>query len=364
MQKRIRTGFFALLLLAAVCFRVCAAAVESGAARDFVREKLDAAFGAEFFIGAAMAAEAGTPLRLAAQEEAPEPELVPAPEPEPAPAPTEPEPVQAPEPELPEPVATPAIPVSFTAEDAAAVRIGGGCSYAVDAAALLGTALPGDFSGEGPKILIIHTHASEAYTPEPGWEYEASDTLRTEDPNYSVIRVGREISDALNAAGIETIHDETIFDYPTYSGSYTRTLEAIEAWLAQYPSIQMVIDVHRDAASDESGQPVGTAVTLDGTDCARLMLVMGTDEGGLPHPGWKGNLSVAVKLQALLERSAPGLCRDLDLRQERFNQHATPCSMLVEVGSAGDTLAEALRAADYFADALIELLRPALQAAS
>ena len=95
-------------------------------------------------------------------------------------------------------------------------------------------------------------------------------------------------------------------------------------------------------------------LTLDGARCAQLMLVVGSDEGGLTHPDWKENLANALKLQALLNRIAPGLCRDIDLRTERFNQHETPGSLLVEFGCTGNTLAEALRSADYLAQALCE----------
>ena len=91
---------------------------------------------------------------------------------------------------------------------------------------------------------------------------------------------------------------------------------------------------------------------VGGARCAQLMLVVGSDEGGLTHPDWKENLANALKLQALLNRIAPGLCRDIDLRTERFNQHETPGSLLVEFGCTGNTLAEALRSADYLAQAL------------
>ena len=119
----------------------------------------------------------------------------------------------------------------------------------------------------------------------------------------------------------------------------------------------MVLDVHRDAVEDRAGFPAALTANIDGEEYARLMLVVGTDEGGLPHPDWQENLANALKLQALLNRSAPGLCRDLDLRTERFNQHETPGSLLVEVGASGNTLAEALRSARILGNALVKLIR-------
>ena len=245
----------------------------------------------------------------------------------------------------------------FTDAEADAIEISGACSYSVDKRALLRQPTTLDFSQDGPKVLIVHTHSCEAYTPTPAWDYTASDRYRTRDETRSVLRVGSEIQAVLEDAGIETIHDTALNDDPAYSGAYARMLTTIEGYLARYPSIQMVLDVHRDAVENPDGTQVCYTTELDGERCAQVMLVVGTDEGGLPHPDWQENLANALKLQALLNRSAPGLCRDLDLRTERFNQHETPGSLLVEVGASGNTLAEALRSARILANALVKLIR-------
>lgn len=247
-------------------------------------------------------------------------------------------------------------PLVFTSEEADAITIAGGCSYKPDKQALLQRPSQLDFSQDGPKVLIVHTHSCEAYTPEAGWEYEASDRLRTTDATRSVIRVGDEIAAALNARGIETLHDTALNDYPSYSGAYARMETTISRYLEQYPSIQMVIDVHRDAADDADGNPVALSSDVSGERCAQLMLVVGTDEGGLTHPDWEENLANALKLQALLNREAPDLCRDIDLRTERFNQHLTKGSLLCEFGSTGNTLQQAIRSGRLFAAALAELI--------
>ena len=244
------------------------------------------------------------------------------------------------------------LPEAFSAAEADAITIAGACSYAVDKAALLTRPSALTAKADGPKVLIVHTHTSEAYTPEPGWEYESSDPLRTGDAEHSVVRLGTRVAELLNAHGIETLHDTALNDYPSYNGAYERMRQTIEGYLAQYPSIEMVLDLHRDAANDPAGMPVAFTAEVDGARCAQLMLVVGSDEGGLTHPDWKENLANALKLQALLNRIAPGLCRDIDLRTERFNQHETPGSLLVEFGCTGNTLAEALRSADYLAQAL------------
>ena len=265
-------------------------------------------------------------------------------------APDEPsEPEESSEPEKPA--------AAYTQSDVQNVQIAGTSGYEPDVSALLlEHPLRLDLSREGPKVLIIHTHASEAYTPSPGWEYEASDTLRTEDTSRSVVRVGDAIAEELGSRGIGVVHDREIRDYPSYNGSYTRTLAAIEAYLAEYPSICCVLDVHRDAADDGAGGAAAFSCTVDGEKTAQLMLVVGTDAGGLPHPDWQENLALAVRVQALLARADPALCRPIDLRTERFNQHATAGSLLVEVGASGNTMPEALAAAGCFAGALADAL--------
>ncbi len=256
----------------------------------------------------------------------------------------------------PQPAETEDGPLQFTQADADGIAVGGKCTYSVDTLALLQQETRLDFDQEGPTVLIVHTHTSEAYTQEAGWEYEENDTARTQDPNYSVIRVGNELAETLENHGISVLHDTSFNDYPSYNGAYNRTLAKIEDWVELYPSIQMVIDVHRDAAADADGNPVSHTAEINGEPTAKLMLVMGTDEGGLSHPNWRENLSWGLKLQAVLNRMYPGLCRNLDLRTERFNQHVTAGSMLVEVGSSGNTLKQALAAARDLGEGLAALI--------
>ena len=312
-------------------------------------------------VGAADAAPSGTAaapepdvflleILAAAPEDTPEETLPAVTQQEPDEIPEEPEPE-------PEPEAPACSPPVFTAEEADAIELAGACSYTPDKQALLLRPSALDFDQDGPTVLIVHTHSSEAYTMETGFEYPESDELRTQDSRYSVIRVGEELASILTDAGISVLHDTAPNDYPNYNGAYERMRQTIEGYLAEYPTIQMVLDIHRDAAEDADGNPVALTAEVGGEACAELMLVVGTDEGGLSHPDWQENLANALKLQALLNRAAPGLCRSLDLRTERFNQHETPGSLLIEIGSTGNTLAEALRSARILADALIVQIR-------
>ena len=171
-----------------------------------------------------------------------------------------------------------------------------------------------------------------------------------------MVSVGRELAQCLEAEGIWTIHDETAYDYPSYSGAYNRARDAVKAHLEENPSICLVLDLHRDAAGDDHNQ-MRTEATVDGKSCAQLMLVMGSDASGQAHPRWEENLSLALKLQAQLERIAPGITRPTQLRPTRFNQDLCPGALLIEVGAAGNTHPEALLAAQVLADAIIDLAK-------
>ena len=245
----------------------------------------------------------------------------------------------------------------FTREDADGVSVVGQGQWDGDVLDLL-EAGPGlDFSGDGPKVLIVHTHSSEAYSREPGQTYAESDTLRTQDPDYNVIRVGEELARVLEARGISVIHDTSVNDYPSYNGAYSRTLEKILQWKQTYPGIRMVLDVHRDARQAADGTHIGSVADADGEPAAQVMLVVGTDQGGLEHPHWEKNLAAACQLQAAVNRRFPGLMRPVDLRTERFNQHVTDGSLLLEVGSTGNTLTQALTAVRAVGERLADLIQ-------
>jgi stage II sporulation protein P len=209
-------------------------------------------------------------------------------------------------------------------------------------------------SADGPQILILHTHGSEAYTPAEEPDILWSGDHRTTDSRYSVIRVGDEMANTLSAAGISVLHDRTLYDYPEYSGAYDRSLAAIQRYLEQYPSISFILDVHRDAIDDGSGNQYKLVSESGGM--AQLSLVIGTDGSGLEHPSWPENLRLAAALQGRLLESHPTLMRPILLRNSRYNQHATTGSLLVEVGAAGNSPEEAVLAGQLFAQELANML--------
>lgn len=210
--------------------------------------------------------------------------------------------------------------------------------------------------GDGPQVLILHTHGSEAYTMPAGEEYEPSGECRTTDCDCNVVRVGEELREALEAEGISVLHDETLHDYPEYSGAYGRSLTTAEAYLAEYPGISVILDVHRDAVTDADGAAYKVVSAVGGVNAAQMSFVVGTDAGGLEHPLWRENLKLAAAVQQTVCEDFPTLMRPITVRNSRYNQHLTPGCLLVEVGAAGNSLDEALFSARILGKALAETL--------
>lgn len=264
--------------------------------------------------------------------------------------------------DLPAPKETPTAPAGepyrFSGADLAYVKMqyAADCGYRPDVAALLQQPLDWDLTGTQPTVLILHTHASESYTKTPGQVYTESTDYRTLDGAYNMLAVGDALTALLTEAGIGVIHDRQIHDYPSYDQAYTNARASVEAYLDAYPSICLVLDLHRDAALNPDGSQYATAATVAGESAAQLMLVVGTDAGGSAHPRWQENLALGVKLQVLLEKTAPGITRPTVLRAQRFNQDLQVGALIVEVGSAGNTQQQALRTVPVLAEAIAELL--------
>ena len=210
-----------------------------------------------------------------------------------------------------------------------------------------------------PQVLIVHTHGSEAYTMPPGEEYEASGESRTTDTAYNVVRVGDEIAGVLGEYGISVVHDRTLHDYPEYNGAYDRSLASIESYLEKYPSISIVLDIHRDAIYDGEGNPYKVVSPVAEGRAAQMTFVIGTDGSGLPNDNWQENLKLAAAVQDTLLTDYPTLMRPITVRNSRYNQHCTTGSLLVEVGAAGNSLDEALLSARLLAAGLAETLQGA-----
>lgn len=228
------------------------------------------------------------------------------------------------------------------------------CDYRPDLTSLLLQPLSWDLTADKPTVLIVHTHTTEGYTQVPGQTYSETAPYRTLDERYNMLSIGDEVARILEEGGIQVIHDRTVHDYPSYNDSYSNARQTIQKQLRENPQICLVLDIHRDATDDNSSQLV-TVGTVGGQRSAQLMLVAGTDTSGNAHPNWQQNLALALKLSAVLEQTDPGLVRPVSLREHRFNMDLTPGSLIVEVGGAGNTHAEALLAAGALARAVLAL---------
>ena len=165
------------------------------------------------------------------------------------------------------------------------------------------------------------------------------------------------MAEVFGEAGISVLHDRTLYDYPSYSGAYDRSLSAIQSYLAQYPSIHFILDIHRDAIEDGEGRQYKVVSAVDGTrTAAQMTLVVGSDGSGLTHPSWMENLKLAVAIQEQTLSRYPTLMRPVLLRNSRYNQHATTGSLLLEVGAAGNSPEEATLAGRLLAEEMVEVL--------
>ena len=192
------------------------------------------------------------------------------------------------------------------------------------------------------KILIIHTHGTEGYIECP--------SSRTEDTEKNVVKVGTVLTDKLKEYGFNVLHDPKMHDLPSYNGSYKNALITLNWYKEHYSGINIVLDVHRDAFERSDGSKVKVISEQNGKKAAQVMFVAGTDDCGLSHPNWQENLKLAAYLYANGNSSYPGFFRPIDLRSERFNQHITNGSLLVEFGSNGNSLDEAVYSAEILAD--------------
>ena len=241
----------------------------------------------------------------------------------------------------------------FSAGDAALIAINSGFSYEADLPALLTKPLRWDLTTDAPTVLILHSHGSESYAPTG--EYPEVSPYHTLDNTHNMISVGDYVAQLLEAAGICVLHDTALHDQPSYNAAYANSRNSMQQYLEDYPSIQLVLDLHRDSIEDAAGNQVAQTVFAEDQTYAPLMLVVGTDHSGLSHPQWRENLALGLKLQTQLEGLCPGICRKLNLRTQRFNQDLSAGALLIEVGSSGNSRQDALRSAKVLADAIISL---------
>lgn len=211
-----------------------------------------------------------------------------------------------------------------------------------------------------PQVLIVHTHTTESYEPYQRSYYDADYPFRTRDPDCNMTRVGEALAQKLAEHGISVLHDGTIHDYPAYTGAYDRSEVTIRAALEEYPSIKVIIDLHRDAISSADGSRTAPVAEIEGRNAAQFMIITGCDDGRFGNmPDYLENFRLACLIQSSAETLYPGLARPILFDYRNYNQHISTGSLLIEVGSHANSLDEAVYSGellgDCMADALLKL---------
>lgn len=207
-----------------------------------------------------------------------------------------------------------------------------------------------------PQVLIYHTHTCESFMDKDQGFYFESFYPRTEDKRFSVVRVGDAICESLKKAGIGSIHDTTCHDSPSFSGSYKRSAETIDRNLAEHPSIQVTIDIHRDTIGNNERGKIKPTFKVGDKKAAQIMIMSGCDlDGSMNFPDWEFNLRFALRLQKSAETLYPGMTRSLFFGPVKYNMNKTHSSLLIEVGTEVNTLNEAVYSGTLIGNALVNV---------
>ena len=211
-----------------------------------------------------------------------------------------------------------------------------------------------DIKIDNKNIVIFHTHSCESYTSSEKYPYTQTGNFRTTDLKYTVTQVGSELENYLKKYNLNVVHDISYHDYPSYTGSYTRSLKTVENILQTTPS-DIIIDLHRDAIGSRADY--APTVKIGDDYAAQIMFVIGTNEGGLYHPNWNQNLKFAVKVQQKAEEMYPGLFKPMMVTKSRYNQHTGKYANIMEVGATGNTLEQCLTSMKYLSAVLNEVMK-------
>lgn len=272
------------------------------------------------------------------------------------------------DPLLTEPAPTqPAKPLTFTAEDEPLIYVRtiswtDGDADTDDVIAALEAPLDWNLTDSQVTVLIIHSHISESFTltedqiPDESYGF-LYDDYRTDDSRYNMIAVGERVAQVLREHGIQVIHDTTSFEVPNSNYSYANARTHLQELLEETSGICLILDLHRDSAPDpnDGEKQWAPTVTVDGKETAMISMLAGYND--VYDQIWYDNLSFAVKLGAQLNHNTPDIFRQLLINNadHRYNQDLGPVTMLIEVGTAGNTLEQTLNAAQLLGEALAEL---------
>lgn len=210
-----------------------------------------------------------------------------------------------------------------------------------------------------PSVLVFHTHTTETYQLVDRDYYPTDNVTRSHDSARNMVRIGDAVCEELEKAGIKYVHDTKIHD-ERYTGAYDNSRETAVEYLKKYPSIQVVLDVHRDAVERTDGTKIRPVAKINGKKAAQIMIISGCQEEGnglTDFPDWKENLVFALQLQKTAEENFEGLMRPIYFCPRMYNMNLTHCSLLLEIGSDSNTLEEAEYSGRLIGNALSKLLK-------
>ncbi|MBE6818615.1 MAG: stage II sporulation protein P [Ruminococcaceae bacterium] len=217
-----------------------------------------------------------------------------------------------------------------------------------------------------PSILVYHTHTHECFVQLDSGTYMKGETTQSADSAQNVVRVGNAIVEQLERAGFSVIHDTAIHD-DDYNNAYANSGKTIDGYLKKYPSIDVTIDIHRDSVGVEGDSDARTSLVkkIAGKKAAQVMIVTGCEENAIEDfPDWYDNLHFALGLQKQFSEDFPGLARPLYFADRRYNMYKTKNSVLIEVGSDGNTLEQAVYSGKLVGATLANYLAPYAQSNS
>lgn len=209
---------------------------------------------------------------------------------------------------------------------------------------------------DSPQVLIYHTHATESYELSDSGFFDTAGSWRSTDPDKNMLSVGDCVVSVLTNAGIGVIHDGTMHDDPSYSGSYQRSAVTVKKHLEENPDITVCLDIHRDAIEPSAYEIIKPTAVINGKKAAQIMIISGCDNGNFNMPDYWENLRFAAALANKLEELYPGICRPILFDYRKYNMDLSTGLLLIEIGATGNTLAEAQYSAELLGNALAELL--------
>ena len=207
-----------------------------------------------------------------------------------------------------------------------------------------------------PQVLIYHTHATESFNPFDTEIYDTRYNWRSTDNNNNMVAVGAVMVQTLREHGIVVLQDTSQHDYPSYDGSYANSYRAVKDYLARYPTIKVVLDLHRDAIERDGRVIVKPTLEANGKKYAQLMIISNCDDGSGLIPNWRENLRFAAAFSNTLEANTPGITRPLMFSYRKYNQQLSTGALLLEFGSHANTLEEAKNTAVVAGEALAQVL--------